>query len=187
VILILLVLLVAFIVQAHIAPTLLSGSLSIPVPQQCNMDSKGGTQWLFYDCLPNPLTGFGCVIPGTHGTGITKKKIAVKVTPCQPPSGSSTYSGTRVVKSLWQEVGTAGPCSNPPDYNTCCSYNNSECAQKVQFLCKATGQIDGENQCLPEYLPMPYPAFDPHTDYSNPANIITLYVPCRSNFCTSAT
>lgn len=173
---------IVFLTLTMLAPRLLAGKLSEPVAQEC----INNTQWLLYDCQRNPITRLGCIIPGTGGKSLTKKRIAVQVSPCRPPVGSTNFSGSRVVSFVWQQQGEAGPCSSSTssgEGGDCCLYNGT-CSQQVSFLCMSTGQNPGgENQCLPAFLPVPFPDFDPNTDYQDPANEFTLQVPCRSNFC----
>lgn len=177
VVLLLLLLAIVFLIQTMLAPTLLGGTLSQPRPQAC-VNNK---QWLVYDCLRNPITHLGCIVPGTAGKSLTKKSIAVQVSPCLPPPGSENYSGNRVISFVWNQQGEAGSCISSS--STCCNYN-SNCTQAVKYLCVSTGQPkDGENQCLPSFLPVPFPDFNPTTNYQEEANKITLQVPCRSNFC----
>lgn len=168
-----------FLLQSFWAPRLLSGILSEAEPQTC-IDGK---QWILYDCLPNPITRFGCIIPGTNGASRTKKRIAVQQSPCLP---STDPAGERIISYVWQEYEPpAGVCSSAPNYDTCCNYAES-CAQKVKFICVLTGAgLGGENQCLPDFLPAPIPppGYNSTTDYTKPENVVTVYVPCRSNFC----
>lgn len=169
-------LVLVFIVQSSIAPRILTGSLSAPSPQQCH-DKE---QWIIYSCQPNAITGIGCIVPNSDGRYITSKNIAVKVSPCQPPPGSSSYSGNRVISLVWQETGEATKCVTVPLNLDCCEYDGT-CAITAKFLCVRTGMGEGgENQCLPQFLPAPF-VMDPDANYFiDPAAV---QIPCRSNFC----
>lgn len=173
-------LVLVFIVQSLIAPRLLAGTLSEPVPQTCNL---GGKQWVLYDCLPNPFTGFGCIIPGSKGEFLTYKTVAVQVSPCLPQGFTgSQNTGERIVTWQWQPQGEAGPCVSSGD--TCCKYSSS-CYSQESYLCVKTGAGDGgEDQCVPSFLPVPQPNFDRfHPDPSKVALVVQ--VPCRANYCSS--
>ena len=172
-----LTLLLILLIQSLIAPRLLAGTLTEADPQTC----IGDKQWVIYDCSPNPWTGYGCIVPGSGGTAISRKRVAVQVSPCLPPTGSTTYAGERVISFVWQ-AGEAGPCISSG--NTCCNYTSS-CTQTVRYICRATSSgKGGENQCLPAFLPAPYPQFDPTVDYTKVP--IDLQIACRgSNYCTT--
>ncbi len=165
-----------FMVQSLVAPRLFVGVLSEPRYQPCN----AGKQWLLYDCKPNAITGLGCMIPGSGGK-LSYKTIAVQAHTCIADPGG-TVSGQRVISWVWKEYGTAGLCTSSGNTG-CCNYSSS-CTRTVSYICIRTPEsvsVLGENQCTPEYLPVPYPQFDPDGSYD--VNPITLQIPCRENYC----
>lgn len=166
--------------QSLFVTTLLAGTLSDPTTTPC----VNGTQWLLYDCKRNPWTGFGCISPGSDGRSLTYKTSAVKVSPCQ-----SQFSGTRVISFQWVEYNPGpdnpGKCVTDIFGSTCCEYNAS-CTRAVTYYCQSTGQgDDGESRCVPQFLPVPYPQYNPNLDYTDKANRFTLHVPCRENYCSA--
>lgn len=172
-------LLLLFMIMLFLAPGILAGTLSEAVPQPCNQ----GKQWILYDCQPNPITGFGCIVPGSHGRNITYKTVAVQNNTCLPDTINGDVSGERVISFVWQEMGTAGICSSPPANVGCCEYNSS-CTSTVRFLCVRTNQpVGGENQCTPQYLPAPFPGYEKGNNYNDPLHPAVVEVPCRSNYC----
>lgn len=163
-----------------IAPRLIVGTLSEAEPMRCNADG----QWLLYDCRLNPVTGLGCIVPGSEGRFITGKTIAVKSAECLPDPGSSTLPGDRVISFTWQEIPPVGPCTSTGSTGACCVFTQ-ECTQSAEYKCRPTGaRIGGENQCLPSFLPVPYPQFDP-VNHNYKVESITLQIPCRKDYCST--
>lgn len=176
-----LVLMGLFILQVTVSPRLLMGTLSEPIPLKCNVTS----QWLIYECRRNPLTGLGCVIPDSGGRFITAKDIAVELPSCLPNSHSQ-IPGQRIVSYAWAEKEAIKPCKTTGSATaTCCTFT-SQCSQTAEYICRATGAgLGGENQCLPSFLPAPFPppGFNPKTDYTTIP--VVLEIPCRTNYCQS--
>lgn len=169
-----------FVAQIFITPTLVAGTLSEPQALAC----ENGRQWLLYDCNPNPLTGFGCIIPGSDGEFITHKRIAIFADSCLPLSNGAQASD-RYVAFRWEEQGVASVCATAPTGTTCCNYNSS-CLRTARFLCVPTGEReDGENQCVPDFLPgTANPPFN-KDNYDYTKTEIIVQIPCRENYCAT--
>lgn len=183
-----LTLVMAFLLQSLIKPELIAGSLSEAVFLPCNQ----GKQWILYDCKPNPITGFGCISPGTGDEFMTYKTVAVQSDTCRAKSVSGGPDSERKVSWVWQEQGSAAKCVIDSAVTgtaapSCCEFTG-RCSRLVTYLCVRTPEyvVDGENQCTPSYLPAPYPEFNSRdNDYSKTR--IFLHVPCRENYCGATT
>lgn len=157
-------------------PKLPFGTWSEPLISQCAGTSQDATSHSIYKCSPNPITGFGCVVPNTGDKEIIYKDL-VLIQQC-------STTDLRNISFVWEAQATK-PTTCISDGKTCCDGKN--CYVETDYQCFQIAPEGGENRCTQSYLQGTLPPLQPFDPSHNNGYIgvsITTRMACLGNLCT---
>lgn len=160
-------------------PDLPYGKWSAPLISKCAGTSQDATSHSIYECSPNPVTGFGCVVPNSKPQQVIYKNLVI-VNQCNSDN-------LRDISFTWQAQ-TTKPTICISSGKNCCDANQN-CYVETDYKCVQIAPTGGENRCTLSYLPGILPdsekPFDPASHGGYITTAITTRTACLANLCTT--